>query len=114
MFPLMLDCHGTDEAHVVALLFGEEGDLPPVVAGRLHADQRGDTSVYIDARITPGGDLQLYGQDIGRPRRSLSGTATTSTGSPSPASIKRPNSSPSDQGAVRRRLLSGNRVSILC
>ena len=35
----VLDRGRADEAHLVALLFGEEGDLPPVVAGRLHADK---------------------------------------------------------------------------
>ena len=34
----MLDRSGTDEAHLIAFFLGEEGDLPPVVAGRLHAD----------------------------------------------------------------------------
>ena len=37
--PLVLDRGRADEAYLVALLLGEEGDLPPVVAGRLHADQ---------------------------------------------------------------------------
>jgi hypothetical protein len=45
----VLDRSSTDEAHLIAFFLGEEGDLPPVVAGRLHADQ------HIGELVLPSG-----------------------------------------------------------
>jgi len=38
---------GTDESYFIVLIYGKEGDLPPVVSGRLHADQDIGESVFL-------------------------------------------------------------------
>lgn len=40
-------------------------------------NKKGDISVYIDASITPGGDLRLSGQDIGEELKRLLGDSET-------------------------------------